>query len=351
MSRPGPIYVISGPMAAGKSTVARLLAERFDRGVHLEGDLFRRSIISGRVEMTPDASTEALEQLRSRYRLAAAAAIPIAKAGSPLCSRMSSLAPSSANSEPRSAAGPAMSSCLCRRPRRLPSAKLDEPRRATPSGPSAELYEGFDATPRVGLWLDASNQTPERTVEEILARTSTETTPVVVCDYDEAWPKLFREIAEPVQSALSDIVVTVEHVGSTAVPGLAAKPVIDVDVVVHSAEEVPVAIERLRKLGYVYQGDKGISGREAFLWPSHSPAHHLCVVVAGSKPLADHIHFRDYLRSDPQAAREYGELKRALADEHRNDREGYTGAKDNFISQALARQRATSGESFSWSRR
>jgi GrpB-like predicted nucleotidyltransferase (UPF0157 family) len=167
---------------------------------------------------------------------------------------------------------------------------------------------------------------------------------VIVCDYDEEWPKLFREIADPIRLALSDIVVAVEHVGSTGVPGLAAKPVIDVDVVVHSAEEVPLAIERLRGLGYVYQGDKGIAGREAFLWPSRSPVHHLYVVVAGSKPLADHIHFRDYLRNDPQAAREYGELKRALADEHKNDRNGYTNAKANFISQALARQRATSGE-------
>src|SRR4051794_40954777 len=68
-------------MAAGKSTVARLLAARFERGVHLEGDLFRRSIVSGREEMTPDPSLEALEQLRLRYRLAAAAADTYLEAG------------------------------------------------------------------------------------------------------------------------------------------------------------------------------------------------------------------------------------------------------------------------------
>jgi GrpB-like predicted nucleotidyltransferase (UPF0157 family) len=208
----------------------------------------------------------------------------------------------------------------------------------------AQLYEGFDATPRVGLWLDTSNQTAEETVEEILARTSSEATPVIVCDYDQTWPKLFREIAELIQGALSDIVVAVEHVGSTAVPGLAAKPVIDVDVVVQSVEEVPIAIESLRGLGYLYQGDQGISGREAFLQPPDSPVHHLYLVVAGSKPLADHVQFRDYLRSNPQAAWEYGELKRALAGEYRNDPGGYTDAKDEFISLALARQRATSGE-------
>lgn len=63
------IYLITGPMAVGKSTVARLLASRFERGVHLEGDVFRRSIVSGRAEMTPDPSPEALDQLRLRYRL------------------------------------------------------------------------------------------------------------------------------------------------------------------------------------------------------------------------------------------------------------------------------------------
>ena len=76
------IYLITGPMAAGKSTVARLLASRFERGgVHLEGDVFRRSIVSGRAEMTPDPSPEALDQLRLRYRLAAAAADTFFEAG------------------------------------------------------------------------------------------------------------------------------------------------------------------------------------------------------------------------------------------------------------------------------
>jgi GrpB-like predicted nucleotidyltransferase (UPF0157 family) len=112
--------------------------------------------------------------------------------------------------------------------------------------------------------------------------------------------------------------------------------VIDIDVVVRSAADVPVAIERLRTLGYVYQGDKGIAGREAFMWPPHAPRHHLYVVVAGSKPHADHVRFRDHLRRHPEVAREYAELKKALADQHRNDRERYTEAKAEFISRTLA---------------
>jgi chloramphenicol 3-O-phosphotransferase len=75
------VYLISGPMAAGKSTVAQALAKRFERGVHIEGDVFRRSILRGRAEMTPAASEEALAQLQLRYRLAAAAADAYLEAG------------------------------------------------------------------------------------------------------------------------------------------------------------------------------------------------------------------------------------------------------------------------------
>lgn len=199
------------------------------------------------------------------------------------------------------------------------------------------LYEGFAATtPHAGLWLDTSDETAEETVDEILARTPLVSHPVVVRDYDPEWPALFRQIAEPVQLALGQIAVAVEHVGSTSVAGLAAKPVIDIDVVARSAEDVPAAIERLRELGYVYQGDKGIPGREAFLWPPSAPRHQLYIVIAGSTPHLDHVRFRDYLRDHPEVAREYAELKRSLAKQHRNERERYTDAKSEFISGVLA---------------
>jgi GrpB-like predicted nucleotidyltransferase (UPF0157 family) len=253
------IYLITGPMAAGKSTVARLLAERFERGVYLEGDFFRRSIVSGRVEMTPDASAEAVEQLRLRYRLAAAAADAYFDAGFTVA--LEDVVAGGLLGEYRTMIG----SRPCHVIVLMPSLEAIAAREAgrQQKGYTAwtveELYEGFAATtPRVGLWLDTSDQTAEETVDEILARTPSVTHPVTLSDYDVQWPVLFRQIAEPVRHALGEIVVAVEHVGSTAVPGLAAKPVIDVDVVVRSAEDVPAATERLRELGYVYQGDKGI---------------------------------------------------------------------------------------------
>ena len=111
---------------------------------------------------------------------------------------------------------------------------------------------------------------------------------------------------------------------------------VDVDVVVRSAADVSVAIERLRELGYVYQGDKGIAGRAAFTWPPQAPRHHLYVVVAGNKPHSDHVRFREYLRKHPDVAREYAELKKALANQHADDRERYAEGKADFISRVLA---------------
>jgi GrpB-like predicted nucleotidyltransferase (UPF0157 family) len=177
--------------------------------------------------------------------------------------------------------------------------------------------------------------TPDETVDEILARTSAPRAPIVVADYDPGWPALFERLARPVREAVADLGARVEHVGSTAVPGLAAKPIVDIDVVVAAPSDVPEAIERLRGLGYVYQGDKGIVGREAFLWPPGAPVHHLYVVVDGGPPYRDHVRFRDHLRQHPDKAEEYAALKRELARRHGRDRIAYTDAKTGFVTAIL----------------
>src|SRR6266540_5229473 len=88
--------------------------------------------------------------------------------------------------------------------------------------------------------------------------------PVVVVEYDPEWPRVFERIRAAVAPALGGVAVAIEHVGSTSVSGLAAKTIIDVDVVVPTVADVAVAIERLATLGYVHRGDLGIPGREAF---------------------------------------------------------------------------------------
>ena len=153
---------------------------------------------------------------------------------------------------------------------------------------------------------------------------------VVVLDYDPGWPDVFEGLRSVIWPAVSDIAISIEHVGSTSVPGLAAKPVIDMDVVV-AAADLAIGILRLEKLGYEHQGDLGIPGREAFRNPLDSPRHHLYLCPSSSPALANHIAIRDYLRANPSAASEYGELKRRLAEGFPSDIEGYVEAKTEFL--------------------
>lgn len=161
---------------------------------------------------------------------------------------------------------------------------------------------------------------------------------VEIAGYDPAWPARFRALADRAAAALGDLVLAVEHVGSTSVPGLAAKPVIDLDVVVRP-EDVEAAIGRLATLGYVHRGELGVPGRHAFRAPPGEAKHHLYLCVAGSAGLIDHLRFRDHLRAHPDAAAEYALLKRRLAERHRDDAEAYQRAKSDFID-ALTRRAA-----------
>lgn len=124
-------------------------------------------------------------------------------------------------------------------------------------------------------------------------------------------------------------------VANTAVPGRAAKPIIDLDVVIASRSNLPVAIDRLRPLGYRHQGNLGISGREVFTTPPDTPPHHLYVCAADSPELARQLAFHDYLQAHPQAAHAYAELKKSLARRFHTDRLAYSEAKSTFIEQVL----------------
>ena len=165
--------------------------------------------------------------------------------------------------------------------------------------------------------------------------------PIQIVPYDPHWPIEFARLRDHLLEAIGDLALTVEHVGSTAVPGLPAKPILDIDVVLGSAEHVPEAIARLWEIGYKHLGDLGIAGREAFTSPSNAPVHHLYVVVQGGEPWLNHIQFRDYLREHAEAVEAYASLKRSLAKKFRNDREEYTEAKTEFVHETLRKARMT----------
>jgi GrpB-like predicted nucleotidyltransferase (UPF0157 family) len=161
--------------------------------------------------------------------------------------------------------------------------------------------------------------------------------PIIVVDYDHNWPRLFQSLRKRIADALGDMAAAIEHVGSTAVPDLAAKPVIDIDVLLASETMLPAAIERLAGLGYTHQGNLGIPEREAFVTPANDPPHHLYLCPPGSAEFRRHVAFRDYLRAHPKDAQIYAELKLALAQQFRNDRPAYNAAKTEFVTELTSR--------------
>jgi len=159
---------------------------------------------------------------------------------------------------------------------------------------------------------------------------------IVIVTYDPHWPAIFAQLRDRIAAALGPLAIRIEHIGSTAVPNLAAKPIVDLDVVIANRDDLPAVIRRLQPLGYHHQGDLGVPGREAFTTPPGTYPHHLYVCAADSAALARHLAFRDLLRADPQTARAYSELKRCLAVQFRHDRAAYTDAKTAFTDAVLA---------------
>lgn len=164
--------------------------------------------------------------------------------------------------------------------------------------------------------------------------------PVVVVEYDPAWPAAYERERALIAAALGALLLDIEHVGSTSVPGLGAKPIIDIMAGVPSFQEGHRCVGPMERLGYEYKGEFGIPGRHYFRKIQNDVrSHQVHMVEAGGEFWRRHLLFRDYLRSHPDEALRYFELKLRLADEYRHDREGYAEAKSAFIQAALARAR------------
>jgi GrpB-like predicted nucleotidyltransferase (UPF0157 family) len=166
--------------------------------------------------------------------------------------------------------------------------------------------------------------------------------PVEIFDYDEEWPSKFLEEKTKIMDAIGDTVVEVEHVGSTAVPGLCAKPIIDIIVGIRKLIDAKNCIVPLESINYEYvpEYEASIPERRYFRkGPSEMPNDHfhLHMVEHGSDFWKRHLFFRDYLRTHPGAAREYCELKKRLAAKYGLNREAYTGAKTTFIESIVSK--------------
>lgn len=182
--------------------------------------------------------------------------------------------------------------------------------------------------------------------------------PITIAEYDPAWPRMFEQERERICADCGpDVFVAFEHAGSTAVPGLAAKPVIDISACVRSLDDAAPLVPKLEAMGYVYQkwtespirefSDEGTPFRRYFTRDVDGVRRYQLHIVEAGHPWArDHLLFRDYLRAHPEAVREYAGLKRRLAAEYNanltdssNINVGYTDRKGEFVQECLRRAR------------
>jgi len=159
-------------------------------------------------------------------------------------------------------------------------------------------------------------------------------TGIEVVDWSPQWAVRFDEVADALRGALADVPsAVVEHVGSTSVPGLAAKPILDIDVVVEP-QDVPDAITALESIGYVHRGDLGVTGREAFHAPD-GPRRNVYVCTAGTMNVRNHLAVRDVLRRHDDLRDAYADVKRALADDPTMDIDTYLAGKSAMLQRVL----------------
>ncbi len=170
-----------------------------------------------------------------------------------------------------------------------------------------------------------------------------------VVTYDPEWTALFEEERRRIVEAVGHIVAGVHHVGSTSIPGMAAKPILDIAVLLHEFEDGERCIEPLESIGYFHKGadEVDIPGDRFFL-RGHSPrgscsdgeeirTHVLHMYTLDSPIRRNHFLFRDYLIAHPGVAAEYARLKLGLADKHRDDRASYSAGKGTFIREVITK--------------
>jgi len=164
---------------------------------------------------------------------------------------------------------------------------------------------------------------------------------IEVVPYDPAWRREFEAIRAKLLTALGELCIGIEHIGSTSVPGLAAKAIVDIDIVISSRGLFPTVRDALVAVGYIHRGNLEIPGRESFQRPPDTFPHHLYVCSVDTPNLHDHLLLRDTLRARPDLRDLYAQIKREMAELHPHDIDAYIDGKGPLIAEIMAVGRAS----------
>ncbi|WMJ81656.1 GrpB family protein [Clostridium sp. MB40-C1] len=154
---------------------------------------------------------------------------------------------------------------------------------------------------------------------------------IEVVEYSPSWKEEFIKESKLIQDVMDKEILKIHHIGSTSIPGIFAKPIIDFLVEVKDINNIDMYNDDLSKLGYIAKGEYGIKGRRFFLKGLYHRTHHIHVFETGNSEIERHLNFRDYMIDHPEEANDYGELKKELAIKFRYDIDGYCDGKDAFI--------------------
>jgi len=154
---------------------------------------------------------------------------------------------------------------------------------------------------------------------------------VEVVPYNHQWPQMFEDEASKIKTIMNEIMVEIDHIGSTSIPGMSAKPVIDILVEVNAIEKVDLYNHEMMELGYDPKGENGIPNRRYFSKGGDNRTHHVHIFQSGNPEIARHLQFRDYLTAHLEDANSYSELKQSLAKQYPADIEQYILGKDKLV--------------------
>ena len=158
--------------------------------------------------------------------------------------------------------------------------------------------------------------------------------------HDPEWARIYEGERARIEAAIGVHVLDIQHVGSTSIPGIAAKPIVDIAIGVESYEGARVCIAPLEALGYTYHGEHGIPGRHYFT-RGDPTLYHVHMHEVTSRAWGNLVLFRDYILAHPKEAQAYLELKQRMAERHRRDRRAYTDGKAAFIERILELARSS----------